>query len=192
MCSMRRILVFNRVTPEGYFTGADSNYQEMVVMDEELDKDMMSDSSSVTYLFGRKTYDLMAAYWPRASDDPNLSSAIQKMAKTLNDDTKIVFSKTLKNPTWKNTQIIPDLDPNEIRKMKQEKGNDMLVLGSGSIVSQLTQHGLVDEYMLVVSPRLIGKGRPLFDGVTSKTSLELREAKGYPSGNVLLRYAVHD
>ncbi|MDD1743845.1 MAG: dihydrofolate reductase family protein [Methanomassiliicoccales archaeon] len=185
---MRRIRVFNRVTPEGYFTGADSDYRDMVVMDGELDKDMMADTSPVTYLFGRKTYELMAAFWPGASQDPKLSPAMQKMARTLNDDAKIVFSKTLKNPTWQNTRIIPNLDPNQIRKMKKEKGSDMLVLGSGSIVSQLTQHGLIDEYMLVVSPRLLGKGRPLFDGVTTKTSLELKEAKGYPSGNVLLRY----
>jgi dihydrofolate reductase len=185
---MRRILVFDRVTPEGYFTGPDSNYQDLVVMDAELDKDMMSGTSSVTYLFGRKTYELMAAYWPKAVDDPKLPLAIHKMAKSLNDDAKIVFSKTLKDPTWGNTRILPRLDPDEIREMKKERGTDMLVLGSGSIVSQLTQHGLIDEYMLVVGPMLIGEGRPLFEGVTAKTSLDLKEVKGYKSGNVLLRY----
>ncbi len=185
---MRRILVFDRVTPEGYFTGPDSNYQDLVVMDPELDKDMMSGTSSVTYLFGRKTYELMAAYWPKAVDDPKLPPAIHKMAESLNDDVKIVFSKTLKDPTWENTRVLPRLDPDEIRKMKREKGNDMLVLGSGSIVSQLTQHGLIDEYMLVVGPMLIGRGRPLFEDVTAKTSLDLKEVKSYKSGNVLLRY----
>jgi len=185
---MRRILVFIRVTPEGYFTGADGNFQDVAVYDAELNEDMMTDSSSVTYLFGRKTYEIMAAYWPGALNDPNLPPAMQKMAKSLNDNVKIVFSKTLKAPTWKNTRILPSLDPEEIRKMKQEEGDDMLVMGSGSIVSQLTQHGLVDEYMLVVGPMLLGKGRPLFEGVTAKTSLDLKEVKGYTSGNVLLRY----
>jgi len=186
---MRCISVFNRVTPEGYFTDVDNNYQDMFVMDGELDKDMMVNPTSVTYLFGRKTYKLMAAFWPQAQEDPKLSPAQQKMARSLNDNSKVVFSRTLKDSSWKNTKIMPELDPTKIRKMKQEKGDDMLVLGSGSIVSQLTQHGLIDEYMLVVSPRLLGKGRPLFDGVTARTSLELKEAKGYPSGNVLLRYS---
>ncbi len=186
---MRKISVFNRITPEGYFTGADDSYQDMFVMDAELDKDMMKDSGPVTYLFGRKTYDLMAAYWPNAVDDPKLSPAVQKMAKSLNEDEKIVFSRSMKTASWKNTKIIPGIEPSEIRKMKEGKGNDMLILGSGSIVSQLTQHGLIDEYMLVVGPVLLGRGRSLFQGVTSRVPLDLKEAKGYPSGNVLLRYS---
>ena len=186
---MRRISVFNRITPEGYFTGANDSYQDMFVMDSELDKDMMKDQGPVTYLFGRKTYDLMSAYWPNAANDPKLSPSVQKMARSLNDDEKIVFSKSLKTASWKNTMIMPRIDPSEIRKMKEGRGNDMLILGSGSIVSQLTEHGLIDEYMLVVGPVLLGKGRPLFEGVRSRVPLELKEAKGYPSGNVLLRYA---
>ncbi len=185
---MRRIIVFDRITPEGYFTGPDGDYKDMVVMDGDLDKDMMAGASSVTYLFGRRTYEMMAAYWPKALDDPNLAPAIRKMAISLNEDEKIVFSRTMKNAAWKNTRILPDLDPNKIMKMKKDKGNDMLVLGSGSIVSQLTKYGLIDEYMLVISPLLLGNGRPLFDGIGSRIRLELKEAKGYPTGNVLLRY----
>jgi len=106
--------------------------------------------------------------------------------RTLNDDAKIVFSKTLKNPTWKNTQVIPDLDRNDPED-ETGKGERYACLGSGSIVSQLTQHAGRRIYA-GRQPRLLGKGRPLFDGVTIKTSLELKEAKGYRSGNVLLRY----
>jgi dihydrofolate reductase len=73
--------------------------------------------------------------------------------------------------------------------MKREPGNDMIVLGSGSIVSQLTEHGLIDEYQLVVSPILLGGGRPLFSGLSNNLRLDLLEAKQYPSGNVMLRYA---
>ena len=189
---MRRILVFERITPEGYFTGADGNYEDMVVMDNELDKDMMTGTGAVTYLFGRKTYEMMAAYWPKAVGDPNLSPAIQKMARSLNDDEKIVFSSTLRSASWKNTHLLSRLDPEELRKIKEGEGNDMLVIGSGSIVSQLTKHGLIDEYMLVVSPVLLGKGRPLFDGVGSKVQLELKGSKGYSTGNVLLRYVHQD
>ena len=73
--------------------------------------------------------------------------------------------------------------------MKQQPGKDMIVYGSGSIVSQLTQHGLIDEYQFAVCPILLGSGRPLFSDVSKSTRLELLEAKAYPSGDVMLRYA---
>ncbi len=189
---MRRILVFDRITPEGYFTGADDNYQDLVVMDGELDRDMMAGANEVSYLFGRKTYELMAAYWPNVTDQSGMPPAILKMARSLNESEKIVFSRTVTEPTWKNTRVIADVDVHEIQAMKQGAGNDMLIIGSGSIVSQLTAAGLIDEYMLVISPLLLGKGKPLFAGLDSKQPLELKEAKAYTSGNVLLRYARRD
>jgi dihydrofolate reductase len=103
--------------------------------------------------------------------------------------TKLVFSRTLKDVTWRNSRVLHELDPHEIEAMKRQPGNDMIVFGSGSIVSQLTQHGLIDEYQFVVSPILLGSGRPLLSGVSESSRLDLLEAKQYPSGNVMLRYA---
>ncbi len=73
--------------------------------------------------------------------------------------------------------------------MKREPGKDIMVLGSGSIVSQLTEHGLIDEYQIVVGPLFLGRGRPLLRDVTRSTTLQLLEAQAFPQGNVLLRYA---
>ena len=101
----------------------------------------------------------------------------------------MVFSRSLQDVTWRNSHLRRELDPREIEAMKREPGKDMIVFGSGSIVSQLTEHGLIDEYQLVVSPIVLGGGRPLFSGVQKTSRLELLEAKAYPSGNVLPRRA---
>jgi dihydrofolate reductase len=186
---MRRILAFERVTPEGYFAAADGDEQRLFVLDPDLDRDVMRGPGTVdTFLWGRKTFEHMAAYWPGALDDPNLSEAVRKMAVQLNEQTKIVFSRTVKSAEWKNTRFLSKFDPEEIASMKEQSGGDMMVLGSGSIVSQLTEHGLMDEYLLVVSPMLLGRGSSLFSNVSGPTSLKLTSAKGYKSGNVLLRY----
>jgi dihydrofolate reductase len=107
----------------------------------------------------------------------------------LNETTKLVFSRTLKDVTWRNSHLLHELDPHEIEAMKKRPGKDMMVFGSGSIVSQLTQHGLIDEYQFVICPILLGTGRPLLSGVSKRSRLALLEAKRYPSGDVMLRYA---
>ena len=103
--------------------------------------------------------------------------------------TKLVFSRSLKDVTWRNSRLLRELDPREIETMKGQPGKDMIVFGSGSIVSQLTQHGLIDEYQFVVCPILLGSGRPLLSDVSKSVRLDLLEAKAYPSGDVMLRYA---
>ena len=110
----------------------------------------------------------------------------------LNRMTKLVFSRTLKDVTWRDSRLLRKLDPREIETMKGQPGKDMIIFGSGSIVSQLTQHGLIDEYQFVVCPILLGSGQPLLSGVSKRLRLELLEAKPFPSGDVMLRYARPD
>jgi dihydrofolate reductase len=101
----------------------------------------------------------------------------------------LVFSRTRRDVTWRNSRLLHEFDPREIEALKRQPGKDMMIFGSGSIVSQLTQHGLIDEYHFVVSPILLGSGRPLLSGVSKSSRLDLVEAKKYSSGNVVLRYA---
>ena len=91
--------------------------------------------------------------------------------------------------TWQNSRILHEFEPREIETMKRQPGKDMIVFGSGSIVTQLTQHGLIDEYQFVLCPILLGSGRPLLGDVSKNLRLELVEAKQYQSGDVMLRYA---
>jgi dihydrofolate reductase len=101
----------------------------------------------------------------------------------------LVFSRTLKDVTWRNSRLLHELDPHEVEAMKKRPGRDMMVFGSGSIVSQLTQHGLIDEYQFVVCPILLGSGQPLLSGMSKNSRLDLLETKRYQSGDVMLRYA---
>jgi len=103
--------------------------------------------------------------------------------------TKLVFSRTLPAATWRNSRVLRELDPRAIETMKGQPGRDMIIFGSGSIVSQLTEHRLIDEYQLAVCPVFVPGGRRLLSGVSTNPRLELLEAKRYGSGDVLLRYA---
>jgi dihydrofolate reductase len=196
---MRRIMMFNRVTADGYFAGVDGNL-DWFVPDEEKDKEAVEGIPNAdTILLGRRTYELFEQFWPHAVDDSatapdphdaaRRSPEIRAMAIWLNETPKLVFSRTLKDATWRNSRLVRELDAREIENMKQQPGKDMILFGSGSIVSQLTEHGLIDEYQFIVTPVLLGSGRPLVSGVSNSSRLDLLEARPYPSGNVMLRYA---
>jgi dihydrofolate reductase len=195
----RQILMFNRVTVDGYFAGPDGNLQ-WTVPDEEMDNEATGGMPGVgTVLFGRRTYELFEKFWPRAAEEPETapdphdarrrSPELRAMAIFLNEATKLVFSRTLKKVTWKNSRLLHEFDPREFEALKKQPGKDMIIFGSGSIVSQLTGHGLIDEYQFVVNPVLLGNGRQLVSGVPKSLKLNLLESKVYRSGNVMLRYA---
>ena len=120
--------------------------------------------------------------WTTISGTPSHSDLVER-------DDQFVFSRTLKGVTWRNSHLLHELDPREVEGMKKQPGKDMMVFGSGSIVSQLTRHGLIDEYQFVVCPVLLGSGQPLLSGLSKGLRLDLVEAKKYKSGDVLLRYA---
>ena len=195
----RRIVMFNGMTANGYFAGADGNL-DWVVPDEEQAKAAVDGIPLFdTVLFGRRTYELFEKFWNHAVDDSSTvpdphdpgqrTREHREIAIWLNEMTKLVFSRSLKDVTWKNSRVLHKLDPREIETVKSQPGKDMIVFGSGSIVSQLTQHRLIDEYQMVVCPIFLGSGRPLLTGVSKDSRLELVEAKPYRSGDVLLRYA---
>jgi dihydrofolate reductase len=202
---MRRLVMWNQVTADGYFAGPDGNL-DWVVPDEEFDREVAdaiersgTGPDADTILFGRRTYDQFEAFWPHALDDPHTASnphapgqvspEMRAMAIMLNEATKLVFSRTLEEVTWRNSHLRRELDPNEIEALKEQPGKDMRIFGSGSIVSQLTQHGLIDEYQFVVMPVLLGSGLNLLTGLSKSLRVDLLEAKEYPSGKVMLRYA---
>ena len=197
--SKRRIVVYDRMTADGYFAGADGNLN-WAVPDDKLEQSAMDSLPRAdTILFGRVTYEQFEGFWPHAIDDPRTakdphvagrqSPAIRAIGMWINEATKIVFSKTRKDVAWQNSRLLREIDPREIETMKQQPGKDIMVFGSGSIVSQLTKHGLVDEYQFVVNPVLLGSGRPLLGGVQKSVRLHLINLEKYASGNVLLRYA---
>ena len=184
---MRKLVVFNHVSLDGYFVDAngDMSWAKTDHNDPEWGAFVAENASGEgPLLFGRVTYKLMSRYWPTpmaSKNDPALAERMNKLSK-------VVFSRTLDKVAWNNTKLVKNDMLAEIRKMKQEPGEGMAILGSGSIVSQLAPHGLIDEYQLVMNPVVLGKGRTMFDGVKDKVGLKLTKSRTFRNGNVYLCY----
>jgi dihydrofolate reductase len=138
---------------------------------------------------GRKTYQLMVPYWPDVAKDPSSTKADKEFAQAFESKKHVVFSRSLDSVEGQNRRIVRTNLRDEILKLKQEPGKDILV-GGVDVPSQLMELGLIDEYRLVVQPIIAGEGRRLFEGVTlpEKRQLKLVESKTLKSGCVALRY----
>ncbi|MGD1025969.1 MAG: dihydrofolate reductase family protein [Candidatus Sulfotelmatobacter sp.] len=143
-----------------------------------------------TFVYGRKTYQLMVPYWPDVAKNPaEQTKADYEFAKAFDANKIIVFSQSLASPEGGKTRIVRTSLHDEIVKLKQEQGKDILT-GGVSIPSQLVELGLIDEYHFVVHPMVVGEGRRLFEGINlqEKVRLKLVESKTFKSGCVALRY----
>ena len=140
-------------------------------------------------VFGRKTYQLMVPFWPEVAKNQSMSKAENEFARTFDSLNKIVFSRSLDSVEDRNTKIVRTNLRDEILKLKQEQGKNILV-GGVDIPSQLMQLGLVDEFRFVVGPTVAGEGRRLLEGVSlpERLQLQLVESKVFKSGSVALRY----
>jgi dihydrofolate reductase len=185
---MRKVLMFNNVSLDGYFTDAKGDMSWASPRDPEW-KEFASRNATDDgeLVFGRVTYELMASYWPSEmakKNDPDV-------AKGMTERRKIVFSRTMREATWSsgNTRLLKEDPATEIRAMKRGTGSRLVILGSGTITAQLAEVGLIDEYRMAVIPVAIGAGRTLFEGVKRKINLKLIDARTFSNGIVLLRYA---
>jgi dihydrofolate reductase len=133
------------------------------------------------YLFGRKTYQIMAAFWPTAPDD-------DPYAGHLNSTPKYVASRTLQNVEWQNSTLIKGDVAEEVAKLKEQPGRDIAVLGSGNLVQALVDNDLVDEYSLTVSPIVLGSGKRLFREADDIRRLRLVDSKPTSTGSLMLTY----
>ena len=126
----------------------------------------------------------MASFWPT----PMAAKNMPEVADGMNKSEKIVFSKTLKNATWNNTRIIKNNIVEETKKLKSNSSKNMTILGSGTILTQLAEAGLVDTYMFMLDPLALGDGTPIFKGIGIKLELKLTETRSFKSGRLLLTY----
>jgi dihydrofolate reductase len=182
--NMRKVIASENVTLDGFFAGPNGEIDWFNHPKEEMAKYINQLGTVDTILFGRVTYEMMARYWPSASAPTEDPIIIDKM----NNLPKIVFSKTLEKVEWKNSRLVKDNIAEEILKMKQQPGKDMVILGSGSIVSAFINLGLIDEYQLFVNPIVLGKGKPLFKDLNERHKLKLTKTKTFSNGVVLLHY----
>jgi len=181
---MRKVFLFMMVTLDGFFEGPDHSIDWHNV-DEEFNEFAIDQLNEVDMLlFGRVTYEVMASYWPTAfaiENDP-------VVAGKMNAIPKIVFSKTLDRADWSNSRLVKENIAGEVSQLKQQPGRDLAIFGSANLTMSLLQMGLVDELRLMVNPVVLGKGKPLFEGVHEKMNLKLLKTRDFRSGNVLLYY----
>ena len=179
---MRKVMMWNMVTLDGFFEGPKSweiDWHEDV-WGEELEQFGLEQFKSIgALLFGRVTYQGMAAYWSKATGE---------VAEFMNSVPKVVFSKTMESADWNNSRLFKGQAEEEVARLKQEPGKDLFIFGSANLSAALTQHGLIDEYRLALNPLVLGGGNPLFKPSPNRLRMKLLEARPLKSGVVLLRY----
>ncbi|HLW54104.1 MAG TPA: dihydrofolate reductase family protein [Candidatus Angelobacter sp.] len=184
---MPKLAVFNSISMDGYFTGVNGDLRWAYggTPDPEWDAFVVGNAQGGGRLvFGRITYDLMTRYWPT----PLAMQQNPVVAERMNNLPKIVFSRTMDKASWNNTRLIKTNMVDEVRRMKQKPGEDMVILGSGSIISQLAEAGLVDEFQMAMLPLILGNGKTMFEGMSTKLNLKLGHTRAFKNGNVVLSY----
>ena len=185
---MRKLSVFNQVSVDGFFRTMDGGIDW--VKDRQGDdpefREFVSGNASGggALVFGRKTYDMMASFWPT----PMAAEQFPVVARQMNALPKIVFSKTLNAASWQNTTVVKGDLVGEMHKLKNGPGEPMAILGSGSIVAPLARAGLIDELQLLVFPVVLGAGVSMFAGVGETLDLKLKSTRAFRNGTVFLVY----
>jgi dihydrofolate reductase len=183
--NMPKLVVYNAVSLDGYFTDANGDMSWAHKTDSEWQAFVSENASGGgQLLFGRVTYDLMASFW----STPLAAQSNPIVVERMNSLRKFVFSTTLDKVSWNNTTLLKGDLTTEVRKLKQEAGPNMVIMGSGSVVAQLADAGLIDEYQIVLNPVVVGNGRTLFEGVKKKLPMKLAKSRAFGNGNVVLFY----
>ncbi|HEX7645584.1 MAG TPA: dihydrofolate reductase family protein [Burkholderiaceae bacterium] len=184
---MRKLAVFNNISLDGYFCDA-SGSMAWAKMDNDAEFNAFTTENAQgggVLLFGRVTYDLMVGFWPT----PAAHQMMPEVAESMNTGPKVVFSRSMAKADWNNTTLVRDDMVASVRRMKQEDGPAMVILGSGSIVAQLAAVNLIDEYQVVVNPIALGAGRTMFDGLPQPMSLRCTISRTFKNGKTFLSYA---
>ncbi len=182
---MRKVQAFENVSLDGFFVDSKNDMSWAHRHDEEWNAFASRNASGESaLLFGRVTYEMMAAFWPT----PEAAQMLPAVAAGMNRARKFVVSRTLEAAEWQNTTLLEGDLAAEVTRLKQEPGPDVVILGSGSLVSQLTEARLIDVYQIVVNPIVLGRGRTLFETVSTRLPLRLAQTRSFTNGNVVLWY----
>jgi dihydrofolate reductase len=184
---MRTLRVFNNVSLDGYYADprGDYGWAHAGADDPELMAFTRRNAQGENALvFGRLTYELMAAWWPTAE----AAKAMPEVAQGMNAAPKFVFSRTLDRADWDNTTLFSHDPATVLERVKRTPGPDLTVLGSGTIVAQLAKAGLIDEVQLLVCPVVLGAGKSQFAEVFGQPRWRLSQSKTFANGRVFLAY----
>jgi len=185
---MRHLIFFMHTSLDGFVAGPNGE-MNWINLDEALfDFVATMTNQSDTALYGRVTYEMMQSYWPKAGEQPNASKHDKEHSAWYNKVSKVVLSKTISERGLDNTTVISDQLPENINKIKQQDGKNILIFGSPGASQSLLNQGLIDEFWLFVNPIILGKGMPLFKDITGTTKLKLVESKTFACGVIALHY----
>jgi dihydrofolate reductase len=179
---MRKLIAAINMTLDGFCD------HTAMIADDELHQhynELLGDAD--TLLYGRITYQLMESYWPAIVKNPTGDKPIDEFAVLMDNISKLVFSRTLKNVEWKNVKLAKRGIKEEVLDLKQQAGKNILA-GSPSLIVALTQLDLIDEYQLCVMPVILGNGLPLFKNINERKILKLIKTKTLSSGSITLYY----
>lgn len=182
---MRRLAVFNNVSLDGFFVDANGDMSWAHQQDPEWNEFAAQNASGNGELvFGRVTYDIMAAFWP----SPAAAQMMPTVAEGMNRMRKWVFSRSMESAAWQNSTVVRGDMSTEMRRIKEDSGPDLVILGSGTIVAQCAAAGLIEEYQIVVHPIVLGRGRTLFEGLEGRLNLKLTLSRTFANGNLFVCY----
>lgn len=187
---MRKIVFSAWITLDGRISGADGGY-DWVLNNEEVsayESQILIDAD--TLIFGRYTYTDFAGHWPKAESDPAASEGSKAHANRMNGALKVVISHALEEFPWGPVRHFRNIDPAEIQALKDEPGKDILIWGSASIVQQLTNLGLVDEYQLLVHPTVLGVGKQLWANIDKRIQFSLVDVHQFSNGVAKMTYTL--
>jgi dihydrofolate reductase len=179
---MRKVVLCDMISLDGYFEGPGEGWEtiDWHRADDEWERysvELLADTG--TLLFGRRTYEGFADYWPTQEGE---------LARMLNEVPKVVFSRTLERADWSGTRLVRDGASEEVARMKEEPGKDVVIFGSASFADTLVRDGLIDEYRLALNPVVLGGGSPLFKPGVERLNLRLAGTRTFASGIVLLTF----
>jgi dihydrofolate reductase len=180
---MRKLTAFYFITMNGYFQGKDGDVSWAHARQQNDYAAEMLEAGDIL-LFGRRTYELMVQFWP--TDEA--MKTVPEVANGMNQSEKIVFSRSLDKVEWSNTRVIKDNIVEEIKKMKESEGRNLTILGSGSIINQFADAGLIDELQILLQPVALSEGTPILKDVKDNLQFKLTDSRAFETGNVLLCY----
>lgn len=191
---MRKMILGMMVSLDGYAAGPNDEMDWLPRFDDERSwkdahEEMWNQLSTVdTLVLGRVTYEIWEKYWPAAGKSPTSTDNDRRFSRFADDTQKVVLSTTLTDVKWENTRLITNDPKEELMKLKEQSGKDIAVAGGAGLARSVIGMRLVDEYLITVHPVLLGKGKPLFNGLDGPLRLKLMRTRNLNSGAVLLHY----
>jgi dihydrofolate reductase len=187
---MRKLVSFMHISLDGFVGGPKGEMDWIYIGEDLFDYAGQMTNASDLALYGRKTFEMMEAYWPTAADGPNPSRHAVEHSAWYNKVPKIVISNTLAGKSLKNVTVLNKNFAQEINALKKENGQNIVIFGSPGATHTLMQDNLVDDYWLFVNPVILGKGIQYFDNFKNRVKLKLVESHPFKSGVIGLHYEV--